>query len=72
MIRPHLFKILFRELTAHTDVRSWLAQAPPSDLHLVLDKLAEAERAMVERKEDPETEYKKMPLWCVISPLVFA
>jgi hypothetical protein len=57
-VRPHLFKLLFKQLTHHTDVRDFLAFCDGDGLPMVLSKLAEKDKAM----KDP-TVYDRTPSW---------
>lgn len=61
MIRAHLFKLLYRQLSVHTDVRDRLAQCVPEDFDSIIDTLAE--RFDVLPAEERERLLNSVPVW---------
>lgn len=62
-LKPHLFKILFKELAFHTDIRSTLGGGTVEDVVRIPDLLAEAQKKLIEEGKVLSEEYKAFPIW---------
>jgi len=61
VIRPHLFKFLFRLLTLHTDLRERFGKCSNDEIPVLLSELENREAAMTE--EEREKKYRTVTSW---------
>lgn len=61
VIRPHLFKLLFRHLSVHTDIREKFGKCPNSEQVPLIDEIERRELAMSE--EERKEKYANIVKW---------
>ena len=61
VIKPHLFKLLYRVLCVHTDVRDWMAKCRHGEYEAVVSELEKREAAITD--DERQTRYAGTVSW---------